>query len=595
MPARRPLPDELGRLLRTYTRGAELGPIASLRTRRVGFLVRDGRRPVAEVVVDSVAVLDGQRVKRRFREVEIELVGAGEAEDLERIAGLLREAGAAESAGTPKVFRALGLDLSVETEPAGSPDTPLARVLAAMGRYLQAVYAHDPGTRLGAEPEELHQMRVSVRRLRAILRAAGSMFAPKPIKALRDELKWLGSMLGGPRDLDVLREHLREEIRQLEPQDRNAGRSVLRRLDKAGAKPRQELQAALDSPRYFALLDSVEDTISNPPAVDADVSRPTWRRASGRSFARPSRRFFGAGGRGSSTRSGSRPSTPATRGAGGVGARPRRQRFVDRVKKLRTFSASTRTRRWPRPGSASWRRTRPPRGPASWRVSSWSVSTRVGGPRARRSGKCGRRSSGGDVRRGDDSVGQEGTSMLRTLAQNWWALVLRGVCAVLFGLVAFAWPGITLAVLILFYGAYALVEGVLAVAWALVGRHGGSFPWGVLLAGLAGVVVGIWTFMYPGLTALALVYLIAAWAAVRGIFQIIAAFHLRKEIDNEWLLALSGLVSLGLGVLLFMAPGAGALAALWWIGAFAIVLGVLEIILGFRLKGLKDRVAQRFA
>ena len=266
------LPDELGRLLRTYTRGAELGPIASLRTRRVGFLVRDGRRPVAEVVLDSVAVLDGQRVKRRFREVEIELVGAGDAEDLERIAGLLREAGAAESAGTPKVFRALGLDLSVETEPAGSPDTPLARVLAAMGRYVQAVYAHDPGTRLGADPEELHQMRVSVRRLRAILRTARSMFAPKPLKALRDELKWLGSMLGEPRDLDVLSAHLREELRQLEPQDRNAGRSLVRRLDKAGAKPRQELQAALDSPRYFALLDSVEDTISNPPAVDADVS-----------------------------------------------------------------------------------------------------------------------------------------------------------------------------------------------------------------------------------------------------------------------------------------------------------------------------------
>ena len=115
-------------------------------------------------------------------------------------------------------------------------------------------------------------MRVSVRRLRAILRAAGSMFAPKPIKALRDELKWLGSMLGEPRDLDVLSAHLREELRQLEPQDRNAGRSLVRRLEKAGAKPRQELQAALDSPRYFALLDSVEDAISNPPVVDADVS-----------------------------------------------------------------------------------------------------------------------------------------------------------------------------------------------------------------------------------------------------------------------------------------------------------------------------------
>jgi CHAD domain-containing protein len=265
------LPDELGRLLRAYTRGTELGPVASLRTRRRGVLVRDGRRPVAEVVLDSVAVLDGQRVKRRFREAEIELVGAGDTEDLERIAGVLREAGATESAGTPKVFRALGLDLSVETELAAS-DTPLARVQAAMGRYLQAVYAHDPGTRLGADPEELHQMRVSVRRLRAVLRTARAMFARGPIKALREELKWLGSMLGGPRDLDVLRAHLRDELRQLEPRDRNAGRSLLRRLEKAGAKPRQELQAALDSPRYLALLDSVEDTISNPPVVEADVS-----------------------------------------------------------------------------------------------------------------------------------------------------------------------------------------------------------------------------------------------------------------------------------------------------------------------------------
>ena len=137
--------------------------------------------------------------------------------------------------------------------------------------------------------------------------------------------------------------------------------------------------------------------------------------------------------------------------------------------------------------------------------------------------------------------------MLRTLAQNWWAIVLRGVCAVLFGVGAFAWPGITLAVLVLLYGAYALVEGVLAVAWALVGRQAGPFPWGVLLAGLAGVAVGIVTFLSPGLTALALLYLIAAWAIVRGIFEIIAAIQLRKEIDNEWLLGLSGLLSVALG------------------------------------------------
>ena len=181
--------------------------------------------------------------------------------------------------------------------------------------------------------------------------------------------------------------------------------------------------------------------------------------------------------------------------------------------------------------------------------------------------------------------------MLRTLAQNWWALVLRGVCAVLFGVGAFAWPGITLAVLILFYGAYVLVEGVLEVAWALMGRQAGPFPWGVLLAGLAGIAVGIVTFVSPGLTALALLYLIAAWAIVRGVFEIIAAIHLRRELENEWLLGLSGLLSVGLGVLLIVAPGAGALALLWWIGGFAIVVGIVMIVLGVRLKGVKDRLA----
>jgi uncharacterized membrane protein HdeD (DUF308 family) len=183
--------------------------------------------------------------------------------------------------------------------------------------------------------------------------------------------------------------------------------------------------------------------------------------------------------------------------------------------------------------------------------------------------------------------------VLRTLAQNWWAILLRGVCAVLFGLGAFAWPGVTLAVLVLLYGAYALVDGVLAVAWALIGRHSGAFPWGVLLAGLGGVAIGVLTFLWPGLTALALLYLIAAWAIVRGVFEIIAAFHLRREIENEWLLGLSGLLSVVLGAVLVVAPGAGALALLWWIGAFAIAFGVLSIILGVRLKGVNDRLARR--
>jgi len=183
--------------------------------------------------------------------------------------------------------------------------------------------------------------------------------------------------------------------------------------------------------------------------------------------------------------------------------------------------------------------------------------------------------------------------MLTILAQNWWAIVLRGVFAVIFGGGAFIWPAITLAALVLLYGAYAVVEGVMAVAAAMIGRRPGAFPWGMLLAGWASIVVGVITFLWPGLTALALLYFIAVWAVVRGIFEIIAAVQLRKEIQNEWLLGLSGLLSIVLGLFLMFAPGAGILALLWWVGATAIVFGVLTIILGFRLKGINDRRSSR--
>ena len=183
--------------------------------------------------------------------------------------------------------------------------------------------------------------------------------------------------------------------------------------------------------------------------------------------------------------------------------------------------------------------------------------------------------------------------MLETLARNWWAIVLRGVFAVLFGLGAFFWPGITLVVLVALYGAYLFADGILAVAWALMGRRAGAFPWGVLLAGLASIIAGVLTFLMPGLTALVLLYLIAAWAIVRGIFEIIAAFHLRRELTNEWLLALNGVLSVLFGILLIAAPGAGALAVLWIIGTFAVIVGIVMIVLGFRLKGLQGTAARR--
>src|SRR5262245_40388446 len=266
------LPDDLGRLLRVYTREAKLGPVATLRTRRAGVLVSEHGEPVAEVVLDSVAVLDGRKVKRRFREVEIELVGKGDARVLERLGAILRENGATESAGTATVFRALGLDAKVDATPPDPSAAPLDRVLGMMRVQLGIVYAHDPGTRLGTDPEELHQMRVAVRRLRAVLRAARSMFAVKPIESLRAELKWLGTALGGRRDLDVMRDYLRGEITALDAADRGVGRALLRRLERAREPSREEVLAALDSPRYLTLIDRIEETVAHPPVLDGNVS-----------------------------------------------------------------------------------------------------------------------------------------------------------------------------------------------------------------------------------------------------------------------------------------------------------------------------------
>ena len=179
------------------------------------------------------------------------------------------------------------------------------------------------------------------------------------------------------------------------------------------------------------------------------------------------------------------------------------------------------------------------------------------------------------------------------LARNWWALVLRGLFAVLFGITAFAWPGITLGALVLLYGAYSLVDGVFAVAAALVGRPRGMPWWALLLEGLAGIAVGIMTFAWPGITALVLLYLIAAWAIVTGVFEIVAAIRLRKEIRGEWMLALSGVLSVLFGIALVVNPGAGALAVVWLIGAYAITFGILLITLGFRLRSFARQVAHR--
>ncbi len=174
--------------------------------------------------------------------------------------------------------------------------------------------------------------------------------------------------------------------------------------------------------------------------------------------------------------------------------------------------------------------------------------------------------------------------MTTTLARNWWALALRGLLAVLFGLGALIWPGITLFVLVLLFGAYALVDGIFSLVAAVRGGQSNERWWMLVLEGIAGIGAGLITFFWPGISALALLYLIAAWAVITGILEIAAAIRLRKEIEGEWLLALGGVASVIFGVLLFIWPGSGALAVTWMIGIYALIFGVMLITLGFRLR-----------
>jgi uncharacterized membrane protein HdeD (DUF308 family) len=172
--------------------------------------------------------------------------------------------------------------------------------------------------------------------------------------------------------------------------------------------------------------------------------------------------------------------------------------------------------------------------------------------------------------------------MLTTLAEYWWTLVLRGVAAVIFGILAYVWPGITFTVLVLFFGAYALWDGVFALIAAF--RSQAERRWPLVLEGLVGIAAGVLTFIWPGAATLALLIIIGAWAIVTGIFEIVAAIRLREEIEGEWLLLVSGLLSVLFGIALAIWPAAGLVAVTWLIGAYSIVFGILLIVLGFRLR-----------
>jgi uncharacterized membrane protein HdeD (DUF308 family) len=181
------------------------------------------------------------------------------------------------------------------------------------------------------------------------------------------------------------------------------------------------------------------------------------------------------------------------------------------------------------------------------------------------------------------------------LAQTtWWVVVLRGIAAILFGILALLWPGLTLVILIALFGAYALVDGIANIAGALERRRRYDRWWVLLVEGIAGVIAGVLTFIWPAITGLVLLFLIAARAVVVGIFEIVAAIRLRREIEGEWLLGAAGVLSVVFGVLVFAFPAGGALAIVWLIAWYSLLAGILLSVLGFRLRswpGFQTRAA----
>ncbi len=177
--------------------------------------------------------------------------------------------------------------------------------------------------------------------------------------------------------------------------------------------------------------------------------------------------------------------------------------------------------------------------------------------------------------------------LIETLKRHWWVPVIRGIFAIVFGIIAFVYPGLTIATLVLFFGAWVLIDGIFRIVGA-IGHRASDPDWGwQLVIGILGIVVGLLTFHAPQITALALVIYIAAWALMIGASEIAIAVKMRREIKGEWFLILMGLASIVFAVLLLWNPIAGAAAVIWLVAWYAVVIGILAIFFGFRLRSLR--------
>ena len=184
-----------------------------------------------------------------------------------------------------------------------------------------------------------------------------------------------------------------------------------------------------------------------------------------------------------------------------------------------------------------------------------------------------------------------GNMAVQAIRRNWWMLVVRGVLAIIFGLIVLLVPRIALLALVYVFAAYALIDGLMAVYIAI--RERGSLSrWGrVLFEGILGIIIGIVAFIHPGFTALVLLYVVAIWAVVTGIMEIATAFAIRGFAAREWALGLAGVLSIIFGIVLFIFPGAGILSILWLVGIYAIIFGILFIVRAFQLRSWASRVA----
>jgi CHAD domain-containing protein len=277
--SRRP-PPEVTRLLRAYVRGAQLQPVARLSTwrRRVSLFSAQGRR-LAEVVDDEVSVLSGRRVAARFREVEVELDQGGEP-ILQQLLWVLRGAGAGLADQTPKHLRALGPAAHEPPEVAARPLGPLATgadvVANALASAVSAILEHDPGIRLGGDPEDVHQARVGTRRLRSHLRTFGPLLNSDWAEDLRMELGWLATELGAVRDREVLLERLQQLSGRLPGADARQATYLGAQLRASIDAGRADLMRALDSQRYIDLLERLV-AAANQPEVTEEAMLPAGR------------------------------------------------------------------------------------------------------------------------------------------------------------------------------------------------------------------------------------------------------------------------------------------------------------------------------